>query len=105
MAANQVITLDAGRRSPPGEDAAARLAAAMQAPHFHLTEDEAVQLLGPACRHELLDWALAGLRLAQTRDGLPGHELPNRNALVVAGAALFLLLFSGPRFAVPGGAA
>lgn len=88
-----------------GEDASARLAAAMQAPHFHLTCEEAVRLLAPAYRHELLDWAIAALRLAQLRDGLAGHELPNRNALVIGAAALFLLLAGGPRIAVPGGAA
>lgn len=86
-------------------DNAGRLAAAMQAPHFHLRETEAVELLALAGRVELIDWAVAATKLVQMRDGQAGHELPNRNALMVACAALFLLLNRGPALAAERGAA
>lgn len=78
---------------------------AVMCPHWHLTEAEAVALLTGLPRAELLHCAESAARLAHSRDGLPGHELPNRNALLIAAAALFLLLWGGPRLAVEGGAA
>ena len=91
-----------GMRAPALSNTASRLDAAMRAPHLHLAEAEAVELLAPAHRLELMDHAIAALHLARQRDGEPGHELPNRNALVIAAAALVLLLCRGPRLAVEG---
>lgn len=106
MAAAETTSPGGGERFAPGPaDADARLYAAMCAPHFHLTEAEAVEMLAPALREELLDWAVASIKLARQRDGLVGHELPNRNALVVAAAALMRLLYDGPHLAVVRGAA
>lgn len=109
MAADQVTTIATGRRAPPA--AAPVLASedpylrAIMAPHWHLTEAEAVALLTGLPRAELLHCAESAAHVAHSRDGLPGHELPNRNALLIAAAALFLLLWGGPRLAVEGGAA
>lgn len=89
----------ASRRPPPIETA-------FECPHWHMTEDEAVALVADLSRPRLLQVAAVAASLAASRDARQGYELPNRNALLVATAALGVLLYSGPRLvAVPGGAA
>jgi hypothetical protein len=109
MAADQVTTTATRRRAPPPVVAVPDLAEArfraIMSPHWHLTEEEAAGLLAGLSRAELLHVADSATRLARTRDGLTGHELPNRNALLIAAQALLLLLFGGPRLAMEGGAA
>ncbi len=94
-----------GACAPDQPEAPCQAHAAMWAPHHHLTEAEAVALLADRPRPELLRLARTGTFLARHRDGRQGHELPNRNALVIAGAALVILLCGGPRVAAQGGAA
>lgn len=110
MAADQVTTTPTLGRMPPAAALAPMVfddphLRAIMCPHWHLTEAEAEELLAGLPRAELLRCAESASRLARSRDGLPGHELPNRNALLIAATALLLLLFAGPRLAVEGGAA
>jgi hypothetical protein len=91
---------------PTGAPVPRPLLASAYCPHWHLTEAEAVALVADLPRPELLGAAAAAASAAASRDGRQGHELPNRNALLIAVAALHVLLWSGPRLAaVKGGAA
>lgn len=108
MAADQVTTTSTSGRVLPAAVRMAfddpRLRPAM-CPHWHLTEEEAAAQIAGLPRAELLRCAESALHLACSRDGLAGHELPNRNALLIAAAALLKVLFAGPQLAVEGGAA
>lgn len=110
MAVDQVTTTPTSGRMPPAVAAAPMVfddpaLRAIFAPHLHLTEEEAGALLAGLPRADLLHCAESALRVARERDGLTCCGLPNRNALLIAAAALLQVLYAGPRLATEGGAA
>ncbi|MBE9604727.1 hypothetical protein IAI18_07605 [Acetobacteraceae bacterium H6797] len=78
------------------DDAPLLIGRALEAPLWRLTEAEAVDLIAGMSRAGLLQLAAHTLALVAERDGRPGYENPNLNALLLAAIVTNGLLFAGP---------